>query len=61
MCEPYREACYQQGASENDEHWDLAVTEASILDSPRKLHNLFCNDTEHMSTWQTPTALDEAS
>ncbi|XP_014781669.1 uncharacterized protein LOC106877316 [Octopus bimaculoides] len=41
VCKTYREACYQQGFLENDEHWDLALTEASVSDSPRELCNVF--------------------
>lgn len=46
---------------ENDAHWDLALTKASVSDSPWKHCNLFCNYTKPVSTWQSPTVLDETS
>lgn len=35
---------------ENDEHWGLALTEASGSDTQRKFRNLFCNYAEQVPT-----------
>lgn len=41
VCETYREACQRLGLTENDAHWTMALTEATVSKKPRSLRYLF--------------------
>ena len=42
VCETFREACQRRGLLENDQHWEMAMAEASAVQSPSRLRHLFC-------------------
>ena len=35
VCETFRDACEKSGLLENDQHWDLTLTEAAASQSPK--------------------------
>ena len=41
LCSTYREACLKRSLLEDDAHWNTALSEAAISQSPASLRNLF--------------------
>lgn len=41
ICETYREACQKLQLLENDEHWEMAIAESSVVNHPRQIRTLF--------------------
>lgn len=41
LCETFQEACQELGLLECDNHWDMALTEATETAVPRKIRDLF--------------------
>jgi hypothetical protein len=41
LYETFREACQIRGLLKNDNHWDEAMSEAALTDSPKMLRSLF--------------------
>ena len=53
----FREACLELGLLENDNQWDLALSEATFLSHPIQIRNLFaiilttCSPSNPMDLW----------
>lgn len=58
ICETFREACLKLGLLENDEHWDTALTEATLTCLPQQIRTLFaiilttCAPSDPKSLWE---------
>jgi hypothetical protein len=58
VCETFRDACEKSGLLENDQHWDLTLTEAAASQSPKRLRHLFaillttCSISNPLRMWE---------
>jgi hypothetical protein len=58
VCETFREACQKLGLLENDEHWEMTLSEGSVTCFPAQIRNLFaiilttCNPANPKSLWE---------
>ena len=58
VCETFREACQNLGLLENDQHWEMTLSEAALTCFPAQIRNLFaiilttCNPSNPNSLWE---------
>lgn len=58
VCQTYREACQQLHLLENDQHWEITLTEASVSCHPRQIRTLFaiilttCSPSNPKDLWE---------